>query len=208
MLIKVNKEKVPASKLTKAKYLPSLLDKIWQNVDDEADPNSLNTQQRIDIKRAKIDVNIIMRESDASAKYDLFERINTGGTKLSPQEVRNCLLIMANVEFYNSFEKFVENPDFEECIGITDRAKDERYDMELVARFLTLRTTPIEDVAAQLIDVGTFLSEALVKIATSGMDLGNERNAFDRTFKMINTVLGADAFRRYDTLKKKCDYSA
>lgn len=92
MLIGVDKGKVAPSRLTKAKYLPSLESKIWQNLDKDDDPRSLTPQQRIDIKRAKIDINIIMRESDNAAKYDLFERINTGGSKLSDQEVRNCLL--------------------------------------------------------------------------------------------------------------------
>jgi len=110
---------------------------------------------------------------------------------------------MANVEFYNTFECFINNPDFEECIGITDRAKDERYDMELVARFLTLRTVEMEAVKTEMIDVGSFLSEALVNMATSGQDLTLERALFDRTFKLINTSLGANAFRRYDVEKQR-----
>lgn len=198
MLTGSDNHKVPPSKMTKAKYLPSLENKIWQNLEDENDPNSLTPQQRIDIKRAKIDINIIMRESDNAAKYDLFERINTGGSKLSEQEVRNCLLIMANVDFFNVFEKFVENPDFEECIAITDSAKEERYDMELVSRFITLRTADMQAVKSQMLDVGSFLSESLVSIANSNINIEQERNAFDRTFKLINTALGVNAFRRYD----------
>lgn len=203
MLIGANNEKAPPSKLTTAKYLPSLENKIWQNPDNDKDPNSFTAQQRIDIKRAKMDINIVMRESDSDAKYNLFDRINTGGSKLSDQEVRNCLLIMANIEFYNKFEKFVENADFEECIAITDRAKDERYDMELVARFITLRTANMQVVKSQMIDVGSFLSEALVAIATAGIDLVYERDRFDRTFKLINSSLGTNAFRRFDTQKQR-----
>lgn len=203
MLIGPDGKIVQPSKLTAAKYLPSLKGKVWQNPEDDQDPNSLTPQQRIDIKRAKLDVNIIMRESDSSAKYDLFERINTGGSKLSAQEVRNCLLIMANVDFYNKFEKFVENRDFEECIGITDRAKDERYDLELVSRFIVFRTADIEFVRSEMIDVGTFVSESLVKIATSKHDLTAERDVFDRTFRLINESLGPSAFRRYNAEKNR-----
>lgn len=201
MLIGGDNQKIPPSKMTKAKYLPSLENKIWQNLEDEKDPSSLMPQQRIDIKRAKIDINIVMRESDNTAKYDLFERINTGGSKLSEQEVRNCLMIMANVDFFNVFEKFVENADFEECIAITDRAKEERYDMELVSRFITLRTADMLTVKSQMLDVGSFLSESLVTIASSGMNIAHERDAFDRTFRLINAALGANAFRRHDVEK-------
>lgn len=196
-------ETIPAASLSRAKYLPSLAGKVWQNVDNEDDPNSLTIQQRIDIKRAKMDVNIVMRESDATAKYDLFERINTGGTKLSDQEVRNCLLIMANVDFFNRFEVFANNADFEETIAITDRAKDERYDMELVSRFIVFRNMDMATARASMIDVGTFLSESLVKIATSDIDIDLERTAFEKTFKLINNALGASAFRRYDPEKAR-----
>lgn len=195
-------KEIQPSTLSEAKYLKSLSGKTWQS-DRDDDPNTLTANQRIDIKRAKIDVNIIMRESDANAKYDLFERINTGGTKLSDQEVRNCLLIMANVEFYNKFEEFRENQDFSDCIGITDRARDERYDMELASRFLVLRGADIEDVRKNIVDVGTYLSDELVRQATDNVDLDEERRVFDLTFKMINTTLGNDAFRRYDAERGK-----
>lgn len=198
ILVGPNGAELPPSTMTAAKYLPSLEGKVWQNPNVDDDPSALTPQQRIDIKRAKIDINIIMRESDNLAKYDLFERINTGGTKLSDQEVRNCLLIMANVDFFNEFELFVDNTDFAECIAITDRAKDERYDMELVSRFIALRTSDMDIVKERLIEVGSFLSESLVEMATQQKQLEPERHAFDRTFSLINSSFGSNAFRRYD----------
>ena len=73
ILVGVDQELVPPLCLSTAKYLPSLKNKAWQSVDGDDSPNSLTTQQRIDIKRAKMDINIIMRESDSSTKYDLFK---------------------------------------------------------------------------------------------------------------------------------------
>ena len=32
-------------------------------------------------------------------KYDVFERLNTGGSELTPQEVRNCIFRATNPEF-------------------------------------------------------------------------------------------------------------
>jgi hypothetical protein len=54
----------------------------------------------------KIDVSIILRESDEYAKYELFQRLNTGGTPLSPQEVRNAILVMVNRGFYSVWVEF------------------------------------------------------------------------------------------------------
>ena len=100
---------VPHLTLTKAKYLPALENKRWEDLENPENPNVLTAQQRIDIKRSKIDVNIILRESSADAKYDMFERLNTGGTQLSEQEVRNCLLLMSNKAFFGWMEELRHN---------------------------------------------------------------------------------------------------
>jgi hypothetical protein len=39
-------------------------------------------------------VEILRQEGSAGVKYEVFQRLNTGGTKLSEQEVRNCTAIM------------------------------------------------------------------------------------------------------------------
>lgn len=89
--------KLPPSKLLATEYLPSLKDKMWENEDTE---NSFTSSQRLSLKRSKLDIRIIKKESDKDTKYELFQRLNTGGTSLSPQEVRNCLMVMINKEFY------------------------------------------------------------------------------------------------------------
>lgn len=84
--------------LQKTKYLPDLQDIKWNN---EANPvKSLSKELQLLIKRSKINASIILKESDETAKYDLFQRLNTGGSELSPQEVRNCLLLMINKPFF------------------------------------------------------------------------------------------------------------
>ena len=55
---------------------------------------------RLLIKRSKVSVSIILRESDETTKYDLFQRLNTGGSQLSDQEVRNCVMVMLNRKLY------------------------------------------------------------------------------------------------------------
>lgn len=195
------------SVLTKAKYLTSLQGKSWGPIGEDGDveqsENTLTTQQRILIKRAKLDVNIIVRGDENDAQYDLFERINTGGSKLSDQEVRNCLLIMANVDFYDWFESLRNDENFSECIGITDRAKDERYDMELATRYLVLRSADMAQVREKMVDVGTYLSEAVVQLARSDLDRQLEEATFRKTFSMINLALGPAAFRRWDAEKER-----
>lgn len=77
--------------LEKTKYLPSLQGKKWD--DSESYQNSLTSAQRLFIKRAKLDIKILFKESDEKTKYELFQRLNTGGSTLSDQEIRNCILV-------------------------------------------------------------------------------------------------------------------
>ena len=77
---------LPGSKLGGTDYLPSLEGKYWQN--DEDNNNSFDQTQRLIIKRAKLGVQIIKKESDKDTKFELFQRLNTGGTALTEQEMQ------------------------------------------------------------------------------------------------------------------------
>ncbi len=71
--------KLPMLKLEGTRYLPSLVEKKWRGTGTES---SLTPDQQRFIKRAKLDIKIILRESAESAKYELFQRLNTGGSIL------------------------------------------------------------------------------------------------------------------------------
>lgn len=82
---------LPPLQMTKAQYLPSLEGKLWKS-DDPVKEIGEDVQKFF--RQEKLDVKILLRDSDDQTKYELFQRINTGGTPLSDQEVRNCILIM------------------------------------------------------------------------------------------------------------------
>ena len=66
--------------LLEAKLLPSLKGKTWKGSDKAS---RFTRDQQLYLKRAKIDVNVVLKESDDRSKYELYMRINTGGTALS-----------------------------------------------------------------------------------------------------------------------------
>lgn len=179
------------------KFLPSLQGKSWSG----ADP--FTRDQQLYIKRAKIDVNIVLKESDDKAKYELFMRLNTGGSVLSPQEVRNCLMIMAYPETYDWIRALSETPDFVKTISLSDRAMQEQYHMELVTRFLTFRKLP-EDKLSTVGDIGDFLNDHLESLhAMSKKQKQVEELAFRNTFQLIYKELEDDAFTRFDKSKDR-----
>jgi len=187
--------------LEATKYLPSLKNHKW---DDPHDPShSLDASQRLLIKRVSIGVSIILRESEQMAKYELFQRLNTGGSLLSDQEVRNAILVMINREFYHWLREISRDTSFMECAAVSDRAADEQYDMELALRFLIFRQMSNTEFK-KLGDLGDFLTD---KAATIAEDKTYDREeatcALRNTFSILHQELGSDAFRRYDPTRQR-----
>ena len=79
---------IQGSTLVATPHLPALDGKKW---DTENSGNELDSTLKIEFKRVKIDIKIVKKQSDKNIKYELFQRINTLGSRLSDQEVRNCL---------------------------------------------------------------------------------------------------------------------
>ncbi|MBD1860787.1 MULTISPECIES: DUF262 domain-containing protein [Trichocoleus] len=185
----------PPLALQKTKYLPSLEGKKW---DDQEHPNNSFTQaQRLLIKRAKIAVSIIEKESDEMAKYELFQRLNTGGSAATPQEVRNCILVMLNRDLQHWMRALADYEPFQNCIALTDRLYIEQYDMELLLRFISLFDTDKKDLKG-LGDVGAFLTDKMIEIAQNGdIDYEYLERAFKTTFDVLNEAIGDDSFKRY-----------
>ncbi len=192
---------LPPLVLERTKYLPSLGGKKW---DDPEDPeNSFNPSQRLIIKRSKIAVSIILRESDDASKYELFQRLNTGGSPLSEQEVRNSILVMSNKEMYRWMRNLSKDPKFMECVALTDRALDEQYDMELVLRFIVFRTLD-ESELKKIGDLGDFLTERMIEIAQDkSFNFEEEERAFTTTFTLLESSTGSDSFKKYDAAKAR-----
>ena len=124
--LKNEEGKIVDSLILKATEYLLLLEAVsWENANNELDPSL----KRL-FKREKIEIKIIKKESDTSTKFELFQRLNTGGSQLSDQEVRNCLLIMLNEDFYKILVDLSKDQNFNETIGITERLYEERYEID------------------------------------------------------------------------------
>ena len=186
--------------LTDTEYLPSLSGRRWE-VDNP--DQSLTMAQRLLIKRAKLDVSIILRESEERTKYELFQRLNTGGSQLSDQEVRNAILVMLNRDMYQWLAELANLSDFVEATALSDRSSEIRYDMELVLRFLALRTAD-EDTLRSVGDLGDFLTRQMRNMAANPQfPKESEEEVFRQTFRLLSQCMGGDSFRRWDTNKER-----
>ena len=183
----------PPSIMEGTTLLPSLGGKLWEKEDDEA--NSLTSAQRIEVKRTRIRVEILQKGSSPNAKFELFQRLNTGGTPLSEQEVRNCVMIMIDSSFYEWVEGLSKDQAFSGTVSLTETAIEKREDMEFVLRYLTFMKVPYTNG----LDVHEYLDIATIKMATDkALDRSFEQQRFQATFALIRDALGSGAFKRFD----------
>lgn len=187
-------------KLRETLYLPSLKDKLWNSDDPDAEiPDELKRT----IKRAKIHVSIVLKESDENTKYDLFQRLNTGGSQLSPQEVRNCILVMVNKDFYLWLNELTRSDQFQETLSLSDKPLAEAYDTEQALRFLILEKAT-EDELASVGDVGVYLNTKMVEIAKDKtFDRNGWTKLFNETFDCLQNHMSDKAFKRFSVVKNR-----
>jgi len=186
--------------LGKTQYLPSLEGISWNG---ENESTQLPDELKRSFKREKIDVKIIKSESDENAKFELFQRLNTGGSDLSEQEVRNCLLLMLKKPAYEWLKKMSENIDFLECIDLTERQIDEKYQMEMVLRFL-ISSKFDDSKSLEDSDMGPYITSQMKSILVDrDFNFKAEEEHFEKTFHILKQALGSDAFKRFSPMKTR-----
>ncbi len=184
------------------KYLPDLAGKKWE--DNDNPQNSLTQNQRLLIKRAKIDVTIILEESDDNAKYELFQRLNTGGSIATVQEVRNCILVMNNQKMFHWMKKLSQSEIFKDCVGLSEKSIAEQYDMELLLKFLVFRNLEADEIRNISNNFNEFLTDKMIELSENPhFDYSEAEMAFNKTFEILNEQMGIDSFRRYSPTKDK-----
>ncbi len=201
VLKKDDGETDPPSPLDKGEYLTHLEGVIWDpsiELEESAGDSKLpltSAQQRI-FKRARLDFQIVQKESDDQAKFDLFQRLNSG-TRLSEQEARNCLAVMLDADFYRWLNELASETTYNATVDITEKKEQEAYGVETVLRYLACARASMEELR-KMGDFGEFLTAQMRNfIEDQSFDRAYERKRFEFTFSLIDEALGASAFKRY-----------
>lgn len=192
---------VPPLVLEGTKYLPALEGRCWIGPPKIALPEAL----KLDIKRSKIDIKIIKRDSSPQAKFDLFQRLNNFGTPLSAQEMRSALLVSVSPDFFSWVESLSTDPAFLECTQLSEKLVEERFDVELVIRFLVLHNWPSAKLTLSILrDLPQVLDDQAAKLAFNfPKDKSELTHIFKRTFAHIAEHGGDAVFRRWNTEKQE-----
>ncbi len=129
-----------------------------------------------------IRVTVLNDRSDFEVRYDLFERLNTGGVILHPQEIRNCIYLGKFKEF---LEECAQNQDFLDVVKMTKKAEQTGNREELVLKFFAY----YEDRNKFVHSVKEFLNDYMAKKTKSFSEIDGYRDLFNRTFARLNELL-------------------
>lgn len=191
----------PPSCLEGTKYLPSLHNAVWEessaiedlDVDEQV---ALEKGHQLAIRRARISVEILKRPSDNQTKFDLFQRLNAGGTQANAQELRNCIMLMVNERAFRLIKTAAERSNFLQIINASEEQVDKQRHMEMAVRFLVHTNIAYDGE----LDVEEYIDNGIVTLLES-KKLAAAVKAMDATFDLLHDASGADALRRYDGKK-------
>lgn len=188
----------PPSVLEATKYLPSLHNGVWETSDQindlpEDEQVAIDKSLQLSIRRSRIAVEILKRPSDDQTKYDLFQRLNAGGTQANAQELRNCVVLMINGDFFRDIKRAAEQPAFQEVVSVSEDQKEKQRHLELAMRFLAHSLRPYDG----RLDVEEYIDESAVALAEIG-DAASAESLINRTFELLQEVAGTDALRRFE----------
>lgn len=123
--------------------------------------------------------------------YQVFERINTGGRALMPQEIRNCV---NQGPFNTLLFELNENPNWRMLFGKLD-VDPRMRDMEFILRFLALDTSYIKNHESSNISLKKYLNEFMGSENSQNTDIITERRKkFNYVMQFIIKNLGENAF--------------
>ena len=161
--------------------------------------HDLPTSLRLKLKRSPIRATIINKSGDPIVKYEMFKRLNTGGSLLSAQEIRNCSsrMIVGGDSFYESIQEMAQFPEFKLAISrLPESSVEKRGDEELVLRFFAV-TSYREGFKG---NIEEWLDSLMEKILFKeiNFDPKSKKQDFQSVFSLISSKLGNEAFTRFN----------
>ena len=146
---------------------------------------------QINLKRYVCRVEIIKWDTTQfiDMRYELFSRLNTGGSPLTEQELRNCIFRGISNEFNEFLNQEAKNQIFVDLIGPTEKQLEEKYIDELILRFCSLY-----DSESVKTNISKHMTDFMKEATRNPEKIYSYRKILQRTLNVIKP-LGKDTFR-------------
>ena len=157
---------------------------------------SLSESDRRRLDNASLRASIIRQDSpseDSSSVYHVFERLNTSGVSLTPQEIRAAIY---HGKFSDLIGELNKNKQWREIYGSENKFM---RDQELILRFFTF----YYNVQSYKSPLKQFLNQFMASNRHLGRIPENELRArFEETIRIIYSSIGEKAFRPVKTFNQ------
>jgi hypothetical protein len=169
-------------KLSGLKVLPELNRKSFTELDNELQKK---------IRSTTIHSIIIKKESNPDIKFEIFERLNTGSTKLNEDEIRNTVYRGSYIELLSELS---ENPVFHGLV------KKDNFKKRMIYRGMILRFFALSE--KSYINYKSSMKQFSNKELRDNRDLSPNKvkeykTRFEHCLDLVKVVFGDMAFRRY-----------
>ncbi len=177
-------------KLTELEYLTNLEGKTYDELEPRYRRRILETQPT---------VYLIEQGTPPEVKYNIFKRINTGGTSLSNQEIRHALNPGQATKF---LAKLAASQEFTQVVNLGNSKKQRMDDREFILGFLAFKLISYEKYQDGERD--SFLSAALFKINhLTEEELNDLEISFKKAMITALQIFGKNAFRKLSQKTQK-----
>jgi hypothetical protein len=140
------------------------------------------------ILNTQISANVIDPQTPPAVKFDIFRRINTGGSPLNAQEIRHC---MSHDRSRNFLKALCEVPTFIEAVGekIVDHVR--MVDRELVLRYASFKLLGAVDEYQTYPSMDVFLTD-------KNQDMDDPKKVSDRELERLKSQFAKSMSNAYD----------
>ncbi|RYX80503.1 DUF262 domain-containing protein [bacterium] len=196
-------------------YLPSLRGVFWseelkqKRLEIDALKKSANDEGFVDnsalyhildpdlqraIKRTKIGIQLLEKKSDPKSKFDLFQRLNSGGLSANDQELRNCAIVMVNKIFFERMKAFAESEEFSKLIPLGPTSISKSNHLDNLSKIISFSFVDYKIGT----DIEEFVTNAMVDIASREQaEIDTLFDKLQEGIKMLVDSCGYNALRPY-----------
>lgn len=130
-------------------------------------------------------------------KYELFKRLNSGGSKLTPQEIRNAVYRNISTKINDLIENLSQNKSFQKLTNLSFQKKQELYDQELILRFIAF----LNNVDSVNENTENYLNKFMEKsVADNNFNTSFYKDLFEEVILMVDNINDEKVFRNSGNL--------
>lgn len=157
--------------------------------------DDLAVQWQRRINNTQLVVNIIDPTTPTGVMYDIFKRINTGGTPLNAQEIRHC---MSKARSQDILKRMTHTKQFSDATRLTDHIR--MNDREVALRFVAFWLFGVEEYMEYPV-MENFLMKATIyldsKDEISDAKVAELEKTFKASMSKVYALFGENSFRKW-----------